>query len=98
MRKKKKILLLISFLLFIVVFSSLQNNPSLDYQNQTENDPPQLSGDLEGIENILIKKIIRNTNISSYGLANIYDRITILNQNDNPINSILFGWRYRSNR
>ena len=91
MRKKKVVLVLISFLLFIVVFSYFQNDPSFYYQNQTENEPPQLSGDLEGIENILIKGIIRNTNISSYGLVNINDRITILNQNDNPINSILFG-------
>lgn len=91
MRRKKKILLLISFFLFIVVFSYIQNDPSFNYQNQTENDPPQLSGGLEGAENILINGIIRNTNISSYGLVNINDRITILNQNDNPINSILFG-------
>jgi len=73
------------------VFSYIQNDSSFNYQNQTENEPPQLSGDLEGIENILIKGILRNTNTSSYGLVNINDRITILNQNDNPINSILFG-------
>lgn len=59
MRKKKNILLLMSFLLFIVVFSYIQNDPSFNYQNQTENEPPQLSGDLEGIENILIKGILR---------------------------------------
>ncbi len=91
MRKKKGVLVLISFLLFIVVFSYFQNDPSFNYQNQTENEPSQLSGGLEGAGNILIKKIIRNTNISSYGLVNINDRITILNQNENPINSILFG-------
>jgi len=91
MRKKKIVLLLISFLLFIVVFSYFQNDPSFNYQNQTENELPQLSSGLEGAENILIKGIMRNTNISSYGLANINDRITILNQNDNPINSILIG-------
>ena len=91
MRKKKNIILLISFLLFIVAFSYFQNDPSFNYQNQTKNEPPQLSGVLEGTENILIKGIIRNTNISSYGLVNINDRITILNQNNNPINSILFG-------
>ncbi len=89
--RKKKIILLISFLLFIVAFSSFQNDPSSNYQNQMENDHPQLSGGLEGTENILIKEIVRNTNISSFGLVNINDRITILNQNDNPINSILFG-------
>ncbi len=89
--RKKKIILLISFLLFIVAFSSFQNDPSSNYQNQMENDHPQLSGGLEGAENILIKEIVRNTNISSFGLVNINDRITILNQNDNPINSILFG-------
>ncbi|MBA7681322.1 hypothetical protein ES703_89660 [subsurface metagenome] len=91
MRKKKIILLLISFLLFIVVLSHFQNDPSFNYQNQTKNETPQLSGGLEGAENILIVEIIRNTTISSYGLVNIDDRITILNQNDNPINSILIG-------
>jgi len=91
MRKKKVVLVLISFLLFIVVSSYFQNDPAFNYQNQTENEPSQLSGGLEGAGNILIKGIVRNTNISSYGLVNINDRITILNQNDNPINSILFG-------
>ena len=91
MRKKKIVLLLISFLLFIVVFSSFQNDPPFNYQNQTENELPQLSGSLEGAENIIIVELIRRTNISSYGLVNINDRIIILNQNDNPINSILIG-------
>jgi len=91
MRKKKIVLLLISFLLFIVVFSSFQKDPSFNYQNQNENELPQLSGGLEGAENILIVELIRSTNISSYGLVNINDRIIILNQNDNPINSILIG-------
>ncbi|GAH35451.1 unnamed protein product, partial [marine sediment metagenome] len=43
MRKKKIILLLISFLLFIVVLSHFQNDPSFNYQNQTKNETPQLS-------------------------------------------------------
>ena len=64
MRKKKIVLFLIGFLLFIVVFSYFQNDSSFNYQNQTENEPPQLSGVLEGAENILIKKVIRNSNIS----------------------------------
>ncbi len=77
--------------MFIVVFSSFQNDPSTNYQNQIENEPPQLSEGLEGAENLLIVKMIRTTNLSSHGLANVKDRITILNQNNNPINSILFG-------
>jgi len=91
MRKKKIILLLISFLLFIVVFSSFQNDPSYIYQNQNENEHPQLSGGVEGAENLLIVKMIRSANLSSYGLVNIKDRITVLNQNNNPISSILIG-------
>jgi len=91
MRKKKNILLLIGLLLFIVVFSYFQNDPSFNYQNQTENESPQFSGNLEGAENILIMKIIRRSNISSYGLVNVEDRITVLNQNNNPISSILIG-------
>ena len=91
MRKKKILLLLISFLLFIVVFSSFQNDSPFNYQNQTENETPQLSEGLDGAENILIVKMIRSANISSYGLVNVKDRITILNQNNNPISSILIG-------
>ena len=77
--------------MFIVVFSYFQNDPSFNYQNQTENEPPQLSGGLEGAENLLIVKIIRISNLSSYGLVNVEDRYTILNQNNNPISSILIG-------
>ena len=91
MRKKKIILLLISFLLFIAVFSSFQDDPLRVYQNQNENEPPQLSGGLEGAENLLLVKMIRHANLSSYGLVNAKDRITVLNQNNNPISSILIG-------
>lgn len=91
MKKKKKVLVLISFLLFIVVFSYFQNDPSFNYQNQSENEIPQLAGDLEGAENILITELRRYGNLSGYGVVNIEDKMTILNNNDNPINSIYFG-------
>ncbi len=91
MRKKKVVLVLISFLLFIVVFSYFQNDPSFNYQNQSENETPQLAGSLEGAENIVITELRRYGNLSGYGVVNIEDKMTILNNNDNPINSIFFG-------
>ncbi|GAG94905.1 unnamed protein product, partial [marine sediment metagenome] len=91
MRKKGFILLLIGFLLFIVVISNIQNNSLINYQNQPEKESPQLAGSLEGAENIVITELRRYGNLSGYGLVNIEDKMTILNNNDNPINSIFIG-------
>ncbi len=91
MRKKGFILLLIGFLLFIVVISNIQNNSLVNYQNQPEKESPQLAGSLEGAENIVITELRRYGNLSGYGLVNIEDKMTILNNNDNPINSIFIG-------
>ena len=91
MRKKKIILLLIGFLLFIVVISNLGNSSLINYQNQLEKESPQLAGSLEGAENIVITELRRHGNLSGYGLVNIEDKMIILNNNDNPINSIFIG-------
>jgi len=91
MRKRSKVLLLIGFLSFIFIFQYFNNDSFNQFQNQNEFETPQLSDNLEGAENILITDLIRRTNLSTSGLISIVDRLTILNENDNPINSILIG-------
>ncbi|MCK4383696.1 MAG: hypothetical protein KAW66_10410, partial [Candidatus Lokiarchaeota archaeon] len=91
MRKRSKVFLLIGFLSFIFIFQYFGNDSLNQFQDQNEFEIPQLSGDLEGAENILIVQLIRRTNLSTSGLININDKMVILNENDNPINSILIG-------
>ncbi|MHA1458629.1 MAG: hypothetical protein ACTSQR_03080 [Promethearchaeota archaeon] len=91
MRKKSIFILFIGFLSVMIVFSTIQGNFSSNYEHPFSVEDPQLSGTLEGADNILATNIIRTTNLSSFGLVNIKDRLTILNNNNNPINSILFG-------
>ncbi|MHA1472539.1 MAG: hypothetical protein ACTSQW_05515 [Promethearchaeota archaeon] len=91
MRRKNFFIVFVGFLSVIIVFSALQNNFSNNYQNAPLIEAPQLSGTLEGADNILVVDNVRTTNLSAYGLVNIKDRLTILNDNNNPINSILFG-------
>jgi len=91
MRKRSKVFLLIGFLSFIFIFQYFDNDSLNQFQDQNEFEIPQLSGDLEGAENILIVQLIRRTNLSASGLININDKMVILNENDNPINSILIA-------
>jgi len=91
MRKRSKVFLLIGFLSFIFIFQYFDNDSLNQFQDQNEFEIPQLSGDLEGAENILIVQLIRRTNLSTSGLININDKMVILNENDNPINSILIA-------
>ncbi|TET00231.1 MAG: hypothetical protein E3J90_04190 [Promethearchaeota archaeon] len=91
MRRKSFFIIFIGFLSVIIIFSAIQDDFSYNYQNHYSVENPQLSSTLEGADNLLVVEIIRATNISSYGLVNIKDRLTILNNNNNPINSILFG-------
>lgn len=91
MRKRSKVFLLIGFLSFIFIFQYFGNDSLNQFQDQNEFEIPQLSGDLEGAENILVVQLIRRTNLSTSGLININDKMVILNENDNPINSILIG-------
>jgi len=91
MRRKSFSLVFIGFLSVMIVFSAIQDNFSSNYNHQFSVEDPQLLGTLEGADNLLVVEILRTTNLSSYGLVNIKDRLTILNNNNNPINSILFG-------
>ncbi|HUW90065.1 MAG TPA: hypothetical protein VMV43_06045 [Candidatus Nanopelagicaceae bacterium] len=91
MRRKSFFLIFIGFLSVMIVFSAIQDDFSYNYQHHFSVEDPQLSRTLEGADNLLVVEMVRNTNLSSYGLVNIKDRLTILNNNNNPINSILFG-------
>ena len=91
MQRKRFFIILIGFLSVMIVFSAIQDDFSNNYQPYSSGENPQLSSTLEGADNLLVVGITRTTNLSSYGLVNIKDRLTILNNNNNPINSILFG-------
>ncbi|NHJ21890.1 MAG: hypothetical protein EAX91_13165 [Candidatus Lokiarchaeota archaeon] len=91
MRKRIKIFLILGILSFIFLFQYFGGDSTYKYQDQNENEVPNISNSLEGAENILINYILRNTNLSASGLINTVDTLTILNENNNPINSILIG-------
>ncbi len=91
MKKRAKIILIIGFLSFVFVFQYFGEDSIYHHQDQNEIEVPTLSSSIEGLENILITEVIRRTNLSAFGLINIIDRLTILNENDNPIHSILIG-------
>ena len=93
MRRKSFFILFIGFLSDMIVFSAIQDDFLYNYQQHSSVEGPQPSRTLEGADNLLVVDMIRTTNLSSYGLVNIKDRLTILNNNNNPINSILFGLR-----
>ncbi|MHA1242562.1 MAG: hypothetical protein ACTSQU_17515 [Promethearchaeota archaeon] len=93
MRRKSFFILFIGFLSVMIVFSAIQDDFLYNYQQHSSVEGPQPSRTLEGADNLLVVDMIRTTNLSSYGLVNIKDRLTILNNNNNPINSILFGLR-----
>ena len=66
----------------------------LNHHNQIIRDDKngvKSSAGIEGFGNAKVTDMIRNINISTYGLVDISDRLTILNQNSNPLNSILIG-------
>ncbi len=91
MRRKSFFIIFIGFLSFMIVFSAIHDDFSYNYQYHFSDEDPQLSRTLEGANNLLVVDMVRTTNLSSFGLVNIKDRLTILNNNNNPINSILFG-------
>ncbi|MFX0024968.1 MAG: hypothetical protein ACFE8M_01030 [Candidatus Hermodarchaeota archaeon] len=88
-RRKKICLLAIGLIFLIILISNIHYNSENSKINE-ENITPKLSTSLEGVENILITDMIRTVNISGYDLVNFKDKLTILNQNNNPITSIFF--------
>ena len=87
--KKQICVILTSLIILLMIFSTIgflrvpneiAKNDQIDVKSATS---------IEGFENIKATEIIRSINISTYGLVDIDDKLTILNQNSNPINSIL---------
>ncbi|MFX1391580.1 MAG: hypothetical protein ACFE9Z_16065 [Promethearchaeota archaeon] len=93
MVKREKLLLVFAiFLLVSVMLTFFIDDSELQYNDYNNiNEDLEVSTSLEGIENIIISKIIREANISGFGLLSIEDTLTIENLNSNPISSILFG-------
>ncbi|GAG86242.1 unnamed protein product, partial [marine sediment metagenome] len=91
MKKRAKICLIIGFISFVFIFQYYSKESIYNYQDQNEFEVSKLSSSTEGVENILITEVSRRTNLSAYGLINSIDKLTILNENDNPIHSILMG-------
>ena len=92
MLRKKKISVIISSLIILLMIFSIFG--FLNHHNQIIRDDKngvKSSAGIEGFGNAKVTEMIRNINISTYGLVDISDRLTILNQNSNPLNSILIG-------
>jgi len=98
MRRRNFSIIFIGFLSVMIVFSVLQEDFSYNLQNQFSVEAPQLSSTLEGADNILVEEIVRTTDLNTFGLVNIKDSLKILNNNNNPINSILFGLRVEDSK
>ncbi|MFW9771185.1 MAG: hypothetical protein ACFFEO_03330 [Candidatus Thorarchaeota archaeon] len=90
-RLKKIFVVIIGLLILTLLISSININSKTNIQNNNQNTNLELSNSLEGAENVLITEIIRNVNISRYGLVHIEDILIVLNKNNNPITSISIG-------
>ena len=91
MRRKIFFIIFIGFLSVMMVFSAIQDDFSYDSQETVLIEDPKFSRALEGNDNLLVVEIIRTANLSSFGLVHIKDKLTIVNNDNNPINSFLFG-------
>ncbi|MFX1451440.1 MAG: hypothetical protein ACFFCM_11395 [Promethearchaeota archaeon] len=91
-KREKFLIIIVGFLLFTFLFSNIIYNSDVEYTEYSDSkENLESSVNLEGIENVVITRLIRIANISGYGLLSIEDELTILNLNSNPISSFLFG-------
>jgi len=93
MVKREKLLLIFTgFMLFLVIFSYVVNNPEVRYTDYNNiNNNVNTSASLEGIENVVITKVRRDAIVGGFGLYTIEDSLTIKNLNNKPISSFFFG-------
>ncbi len=92
MLKRERVLLIsVMIILSFAQILFISNDSDLNYLTHDEIKDPRYSASVEGIENIIITKIIRIANISRCGLVNFEDYITFKNLNNNPITSIFIG-------
>ena len=90
MIKKKGASILITGLFAILIILSFVAFPDSN-TNFNEYETNLHLSTIEGFENIEVTRIIRDTNISGYGLVNIEDEISITNRDSNPITSMYYG-------
>jgi hypothetical protein len=90
-RKNTKILIVALLFIFAFVLTSYQVQSKNRTFNSEEPIDLRSSTSLEGAEDIVITKILRNVNVSGSGVINVADALSILNTYNNPIVSILFG-------
>jgi hypothetical protein len=74
----------------IVISSSIAKSAENNHTYLINNENPEISTGLEGIENIVVTDIDRRANISDYGLLSFEDTLTVKNLNNNPISSMIF--------
>ena len=90
-RKKSLLLLVTGSLIFIVLFSYIQNSSGMNLINVENTGYPRSSATLDGADNILVTNIDRDAEISGYGLVHYTDSITFKNLNNNPITAVFIG-------
>lgn len=92
MSKNKKIVFLITGLLLIIIsFSFIQNNSHITRLSQDDLDSPKISASIEGMDDVLITEILREIELSGYGVVNVEDYLEIKNNYNNPITSVYIG-------
>ena len=91
LKREKYIFVLTGFILFLVLFSFMNENSNPNYTTNNQNNTPNTSINLEGTENIIITNVDRKVNISGYGLLVFEDSLMVKNLNNNPISSVFFG-------
>jgi hypothetical protein len=69
----------------------MSDNLNTEHIDGNTNINLESSTDLEGIENIILTKVNREINVTSYGLLIIEDLLEVKNLNNNPISSIFIG-------
>ncbi len=89
--KNTKVLFVSIVFLTLIMLTPFQMNVSNQTINSDEKADLNYSSGLEGAENIIITKILRNVEVSGSGVINIEDELTIKNTYNNPIPSILVG-------
>ncbi|MGM0467477.1 MAG: hypothetical protein ACQERB_01580 [Promethearchaeati archaeon] len=92
MLKKRKIYLLTTIFISIFIISSFIS--IFDYNtcyNRSNYELPKTASSIEGASDIIISKINRTIDINGFGLTNFKDSLTIKNEYNNPVSSILIG-------
>jgi len=92
MLKKRKIYVLTTIFISIFIISSFIS--IFDYNtcyNTSNYEPPKTASSIEGASDIIITNLNRSVSINGFGLLNIEDFITIKNEYNNPVSSILIG-------